>query len=143
MAQYPEFHAKTTKLTLHFSVCIASVNRVIATDRFIDDPDHTFKEGYSGVWGLYEIDIAIIIACIPALKALLVRYAPKLLGTKTHGQVGQITPPAQGTIGGSGGSRKKGSDIENSKHSDTYVMTALEDRPATGESRYKRFDSGV
>ena len=53
---------------------------MITTVKFVNDPDITYKVGISQLWAVLEINLGIMVSCIPAMRSLVVRFMPRLIG---------------------------------------------------------------
>ncbi|KAF8250671.1 hypothetical protein K440DRAFT_128270 [Wilcoxina mikolae CBS 423.85] len=63
-------------------VCTASVIRLPAIIKIMTEPDVTWHVYYGYVWANLESSLAIIIACMPSLTPLLIRFIPALTPPK-------------------------------------------------------------
>jgi len=63
-------------------VCTASIIRLPATIQLMDEPDVTWHIYYSYIWSNIESGLAIIVASMPALTPLLIRFNPALTPPK-------------------------------------------------------------
>ncbi|KAK4236996.1 hypothetical protein C8A03DRAFT_16409 [Achaetomium macrosporum] len=66
---------------LGFFVCVISVLRFHFIDKSLLTSDPTYTGIYLIFWSMMEINVAIVIACIPTLKPLVARLCPRLLTT--------------------------------------------------------------
>ncbi len=81
-----------------FSVCLISILRIVSLSS-LDYTDLPYQSSFIATWGAAEVNLAIICACLPTLKPLVVRFFPNLLGPPTD----KTHDPATRTIGGGGG----------------------------------------
>jgi hypothetical protein len=65
---------------LGFFICIISVLRFHFINISLLTSDPTYTGIYLIYWSMMEINVAIIIACVPTLKPLVARLCPRLVG---------------------------------------------------------------
>ncbi|RDH23231.1 hypothetical protein M747DRAFT_338926 [Aspergillus niger ATCC 13496] len=67
---------------LGFFVCATSIVRLSTIVHLLRDPDFTSGNGLAATWSFVESNVAIICACLPPLRPLLVRIFPKLIPSR-------------------------------------------------------------
>ncbi|KAK4182914.1 hypothetical protein QBC35DRAFT_545412 [Podospora australis] len=65
-------------------VCIVSVTRLYFLYVSITSSDKTFVGVHVAYWSTIEMNVAIVIACIPTLKPLVTKMCPRLLVSTHH-----------------------------------------------------------
>jgi len=65
---------------LGLSCIVAAIGRILTIKNFVHDPDITTGEGPNGIYSLIEINVGIIVGCIPMCKALV---SKKMLSKKS------------------------------------------------------------
>jgi len=63
-------------------VCGATVLRVTHAVAYVDQLDITYKVGSAEFWATFELQLGVVVSCLPALRSLFVRFVPALLGQK-------------------------------------------------------------
>jgi hypothetical protein len=61
------------------SVCFASIFRFYWLHQAVLSRDVAFTSLFISYWATAEINVSIIIACIPTLHPLVVKFCPRLL----------------------------------------------------------------
>ncbi|KAL9625282.1 MAG: hypothetical protein Q9160_000684 [Pyrenula sp. 1 TL-2023] len=82
-----------------FFVCITSILRLHALYTISISEDVTWDNVGAGAWSSLEVNVAVICACLPMLKPLIVHIFPRLLGS-TRREAGSA-----GAVGASNGDR--------------------------------------
>lgn len=67
--------------------CVGSVCRLIAVRKFLHygNIDGNDSRDPINAWAIVEMNLALICACVPALRALLIKHVPKLLSRASDG----------------------------------------------------------
>ncbi|KAK3902209.1 hypothetical protein C8A05DRAFT_34117, partial [Staphylotrichum tortipilum] len=79
---------------LGFLVCLVSVVRFPLLNFTVLSHDPTWDGVYITYWTVVEINVPIVIACIPMLRPLVVKFCPRLLETRWEsGAGGSAHPP--------------------------------------------------
>ena len=60
--------------------CIAAIIRVVVSNNYFRSYDITYGEAEISLWSLLEIDLAIMLLSAPALKIVLMKHAPRIIG---------------------------------------------------------------
>ena len=69
-----------------FSACVTSMVRLKYLAEFAKTTDASYDNTIPVLWSILEISIAIICACLPALRALFSHYLPRVFpNMSTHG----------------------------------------------------------
>ena len=74
-------HLKNYLLIREFSVTVISILRLRSLVNFAASANPTWDQADVILWSNIEINIGIICACLPALRVILVRMFPKILGS--------------------------------------------------------------
>ncbi|KAF2772459.1 hypothetical protein EJ03DRAFT_306754 [Teratosphaeria nubilosa] len=64
-----------------FFTCLISVLRMAYIYPVATDPDLTWQAPLATIWSVTEVNTAIFCACVPTLKGLVNKFAPKLLSS--------------------------------------------------------------
>ncbi|RAL02894.1 uncharacterized protein BO80DRAFT_402628 [Aspergillus ibericus CBS 121593] len=67
---------------LGFFVCATSIVRLTTIIELIRTPDFTEGNGLAATWSFVESNVAIICACLPPLRPLLIRFCPHLIPSR-------------------------------------------------------------
>lgn len=59
----------------------------------------TWDNGPAAYWSSVEVNVGIICACLPTLKAFMSRFFPKLLGVNSSSNNGGVGSTTRGTSG--------------------------------------------
>jgi hypothetical protein len=81
-----------------------------------------------GYWSTIECDVGVICACLPAIRSLLRRVAPKLFGDTENVKSYGLNSHSRGT-----GSRLEGANVQNKN--DERQFYPLDDMDNSSESR--------
>ncbi|KAF2654178.1 hypothetical protein K491DRAFT_601347 [Lophiostoma macrostomum CBS 122681] len=65
-------------------VTVVSILRLQSLVHFASSTNPTWDQWAVNVWSTVEINVGIICACMPAIRVLLVRLFPRVLGTTAH-----------------------------------------------------------
>lgn len=66
------------------SVTIVSIIRLSSLVHFANSENATWDEWDVTNWSTIEINVGIICACMPAMRVMLVRFFPKILGSSIN-----------------------------------------------------------
>lgn len=67
-----------------FSVTVVSILRLQSLVSFANSHNPTWDQWDVSNWSTIEINVGIMCACMPAMRVILVRLFPKVLGTTTN-----------------------------------------------------------
>ncbi|OOG00202.1 hypothetical protein ASPCADRAFT_127073 [Aspergillus carbonarius ITEM 5010] len=67
---------------LGFFVCATSIVRLTTLIKLIRTPDFTEGNGLAATWSFVEANVAIICACLPPLRPLIIRFFPHLMPSR-------------------------------------------------------------
>ncbi|PWY68578.1 hypothetical protein BO94DRAFT_569878 [Aspergillus sclerotioniger CBS 115572] len=67
---------------LGFFVCATSIVRLTTLIKLIRTPDFTEGNGLAATWSFVESNVAIICACLPPLRPLIIRFFPHLMPSR-------------------------------------------------------------
>ncbi|EGP87236.1 uncharacterized protein MYCGRDRAFT_26892, partial [Zymoseptoria tritici IPO323] len=71
--------------SMGFFVTIVSVIRLQQLLEFGEDDNMTYHYASIGLWSTVEMHASVICACMPAIRNLLRRFSPRLMGASTVG----------------------------------------------------------
>ncbi|PYI02081.1 hypothetical protein BO78DRAFT_352311, partial [Aspergillus sclerotiicarbonarius CBS 121057] len=77
---------------LGFFVCATSVIRLTTLIKLIRTPDFTEGNGLAATWSFVEANVAIICACLPPLRPLLIRFFPHLMPSRMRSSYNREKP---------------------------------------------------
>lgn len=73
--------ASTVILNDNSSACAISIVRLIQLHRTKDPKDPLWDSADAAYWSAIEINVGILCACIPTLRPLVKKFAPRLIGS--------------------------------------------------------------
>jgi hypothetical protein len=80
----PFVHAQLGANLLASSVTVVSILRLQSLVTFATSHNPTWDQWDVSNWSTIELNVGIMCACMPAMRVLLVRLFPKILGTSTN-----------------------------------------------------------
>jgi hypothetical protein len=86
-----------------FSVTVVSILRLQSLVHFVTSTNPTWDQYDVGKWSTIEINVGIMCACMPAIRVILVRLFPKVLGNTTKSNTNQQYSLKCATAGQYGG----------------------------------------
>lgn len=67
-----------------FSTCVISVLRLEAVYALTTSADQSYNNGETALWSSLEVNVAIVCSCLPTLRALAMRFFPKVFLSHQH-----------------------------------------------------------
>ena len=73
----------TPFIIMVFSACAACMYRLILFAELVERTDITYNQCSVSTWSVAENSLAVLAACVPAMKALVTRFTPALRFRRT------------------------------------------------------------
>ena len=119
------------------SVCIISLARIIIYSRNLnpDLPDITWESGPTASWNAFEINVAIVCACLTTVKPVVARFFPRMFsedseesesGLESASMPG-VSGPERMIGGGGGGGRHRFGGIRHYWGGDADLVETVVD----------------
>ncbi|KAK5662176.1 hypothetical protein OQA88_8081 [Cercophora sp. LCS_1] len=123
---------------LAFSVCIISLTRALLLARDVDRgaTDVTWDAAGTANWNSFEINIAILCACLTTMKPVFARFFPGLLSPYPS------AIPDEDEISAARGPRNARRNVETGLSTMDFVEPEILQPPKTADIKYGR-DGGV
>ncbi|RFU28030.1 hypothetical protein B7463_g8306, partial [Scytalidium lignicola] len=97
-------------------VTVVSILRLQSLLHFAKSSNPTWDNLAVSQWSTVEINVGIICACMPSLRALLVRLFPKILGTTQNSKSAYYGNNSRSYAGGNISVNRPGKSLNSGKH---------------------------
>ncbi|CAI7663970.1 unnamed protein product [Penicillium glandicola] len=114
--------------SLGIFVTLVSILRLDSIIVFAATTNLTWDYVSIGYWSKIESDVGVICACLPAIRSLLRRVAPRLFGDTENAKSYNLSSNSRGT-----GSRPEGANVQSKN--DERQFYPLEDMENTSETQ--------
>ncbi|TVY51764.1 Satratoxin biosynthesis SC1 cluster protein 4 [Lachnellula cervina] len=103
------------------ATCVTSIIRLIYLIPMLSNVDSTYAVALPLIWVEVEVNLVIIVCCLPALQYFLRRFAPRLIGERSNQRTTETNPAL--TPGGHGNTIGQITSRKVRRNKGGYMMT--------------------